>query len=47
MGGFVTTFKIKDKYKDNKFMSFYVDDDKLLENIKIFALRLKIFKRLH
>ena len=46
MNGYVETFTVKDrdKYKNNKLMSFYIDDDKLLENIKPFRLRLKTSK---
>ena len=31
----------KDKNKKNRLMSFHIDDDKLLRNIKPFGLRLK------
>ena len=43
MSGYVETFKVKDgdKDKNNKLMSFRRDDEKLLENIKPFGLRLK------
>ena len=46
MGGFVTTFKIKDNYKDNKFMSFYVDDDKLLEKYKNICTKIEDFQKI-
>ena len=45
MNGYVKTCKNKDrekvKNKSNKFMSFHLDDDKLLENVKTFGQRLK------
>ena len=43
MSGYVKTFKVRDgdTDKDNKLMSFYTDDEKLLENIKLFGLRSK------
>ena len=36
MRGYVKTFKVKDGHKDkcNKLMSFYIQDDKLLEEDK-------------
>ena len=36
MSGYVKTFKVKDgdKDKNNKLMSFHIDDEKLLENYK-------------
>ena len=39
MSGCVKTFKVEDKI--NKLMSFHIDDEKLLEEYKLFALRLK------
>ena len=33
---------VKGKEGNNKLMSFHVDDEKLLENIKLYGLRLKI-----
>ena len=39
MNRYVKTFHVKDK--SNKLKSFYVDDEKLLKNIKPFGLRLK------
>ena len=44
MSGYVKTFKVKDgdKDKNNKLMSFGIDDEKLLENMKLFGIRLKI-----
>ena len=43
MSGYVKTLKVKDGDKDkiNKLMSFHIDNEKLLENIKLFGLRLK------
>ena len=43
ISGYVKTFKIKvgDKDKNNEFMLFYIDDKKLLKNIKLFEIRLK------
>ena len=43
MSGHVKTFKVKDRDKDknNKLISFRIDDEKLLENVKPFGLRLK------
>ena len=41
MSGYVKTFKVKDedKVKNNKLMSFHIDDEKLLEKIKPLGLR--------
>ena len=41
MSEYVKTFKVKDgdKVKNNKFMSFHVDDEQLLEKIKPLGLR--------
>ena len=49
MSGYVKTFKVKygDKHKNNKLMSFCIDDEKLLTNIKLFGIRLKILKILN
>ena len=43
LSGYVMTSRVKDGDKDenNKLMSFLIDDKKLLENIKLFGLRLK------
>ena len=43
MNGYVKTFKVKDGDKDkiNKSMSFGIDDEKLLENMKLFGIRQK------
>ena len=45
MSGYVKKFKVKDKI--NKSVSFRIDDEKLLQNIKLFGLRLKILKILN
>ena len=44
MSGYVKTFKVKDQEKDknNKLMSFCVEDEKLLKIAKLFGLILKI-----
>ena len=44
MRGYVKTFKVKDQEKDknNKLMSFCVEDEKLLKIAKLFGLILKI-----
>ena len=46
LSGYVMTSKVKDgdKDKNNKLMSFLIDDKKLLENIKLFGLRLGLKK---
>ena len=43
MSRYVNTFKVKDGHKDknNKLMSFRVDNEKRLEKLKLFVLRLK------
>ena len=43
MSGYVKTFNDKgeNKNENNKLMSLRIDDDKLLENIKPFGLKLK------
>ena len=41
MNGYIETFKVK--YKNNELMSLHIDDEKLLANIKLFGLRLKIY----
>ena len=43
MSGYAITFKAKDRDKDksNTLMAFRIGDEKQLENIKPFALRLK------
>ena len=44
MGRYVEIFNVKEKDldKNNKWMSFRIDDEKLLKSIKLFGLRLKI-----
>ena len=46
LSGYVMTSKVKDgdKDKNNKLMSFLIDDKKPLENIKLFGLRLGLKK---
>ena len=39
MSGYVKTLKVEDKI--NNLISFYIGDEKLLENIKLFGLGLK------
>ena len=39
MSGYVKTLKVEDKI--NNLISFYIDDEKLLENIELFGLGLK------
>ena len=41
MSGYVKTFKVKDvdKDKNNKLMSFHIDDEKLLEKCKTIWLK--------
>ena len=43
MNRYVNTFQVKevDQDKNNKLMSFRIDDENLLKNIKLFWLRLK------
>ena len=45
MSGCVKTFKVEDKI--NKLISFHIDDEKLLEEYKLFVLRSKILKILN
>ena len=45
ISGFDKTFKAEDK--NNKLMSFLINDEKLLEKIKPFGLRMKILKTLN
>ena len=42
---YVKTFKVedRDKYKSNKLRYFHIDDEKLLENIKLSEQILKIW----
>ena len=46
MTGYVETLKVKDRDK-KKLMVFCIDDEKLLKNIKLVALRLKILKNIN
>ena len=48
MGGYVKTFKVKEKYKDknNKLMSFSLDDEKLLEKYKAILTKIEDFKNI-
>ena len=45
MRGYVKRFKVRDKDRDKdkkiKLMSFYIDNEKLLKNIKLFGLILR------
>ena len=47
VSGYVKEYKVKDKDKDknNKLMSFRVDDEKLPRKYRLFELRLKIKKK--
>ena len=49
MIGYVKTFKVKDegKYKNNKLMSFGIDDEKLLEKYKTIWTKIKDLKNIH
>ena len=46
MNGYVTTFKVKDRDKDrnNKLMSFHIDDEKLLEKYKSILTKIEDLK---
>ena len=46
ISGYVKTFKVKDgdKDKNNKLMSFQIDDERLLEKYNPFGLNLKTQK---
>ena len=48
MNGYVETFTVKDrdKYKNKKLMSFYVDDDKLLEKYKTIQTKIEDIKNI-
>ena len=47
MSGYIKTFKVKDRDKDknNKLMSFCIDDEKLLEKKPIWT-KIEIFKNI-
>ena len=49
MSGYVKTFKVKDgdKDKNNKLMSFNINDEKLLEKYKAFWTKIKDLKILN
>ena len=49
MSAYIKTFKVKegDKDKNNKLLTFHIDDEKVLEKYKLFGLRLKIWKILN
>ena len=49
MSGYVKTFKVKDedKYKNNKLMSFGIDDEKLLEKYRSIWTKIKDLKNIH
>ena len=49
MNGYVKTFKVKDEDKDknNKLMSFHVDDLKLLEQYRTIWTKIEILKVLN
>ena len=46
MSGYVKTFKVTDgdKDKDNKLMSFCINDEKLLEKKKPFGIKIEHLK---
>ena len=48
MSGYVKTFKVKDgdKDKNNKLMSFRIDDEKLLEKYKAIRTKIEDFKNI-
>ena len=48
MAGYVKTFKVKDEdnYKNNKLMSFRVDDEKLLEKHKTIWTKIEDLKNI-
>ena len=45
---YVTTFKVKDgdKYKNNKLISFRIDDEKLLEKYKAISTMTEVLKNI-
>ena len=47
MGGYIKTFKVKEgeKDKNNKFMSFHIDDEKLLEKHKATWTKIEDLKK--
>ena len=48
MSGYVETLKVKDgdKDKNNLFMSFHIDDEKLLEKYKIIWTKIEDLKNI-
>ena len=48
MDMYVTTFKVKDgdKYKNNKLISFRIDDEKLLEKYKAISTMTEVLKNI-
>ena len=48
MSGYVKTFKVKDgdKDKNNKLMSFRIDDEKLLEKYKAIWTKIEYLKNI-
>ena len=48
ISGYAKTFKVKDKNKDksNKFMSFRIDDEKLLEKYKAIWAKIEDLKNI-
>ena len=48
MSGYVNTFKVKDgdKSKNNKFMSFCINEEKLLEKYKAIWTKIEVLERL-
>ena len=46
MSGYVKTFKVKEReIKNNKLMSFRIDDEKLLEKYKSIWTMIEYFKK--
>ena len=46
MNGYVKTFKVGDKDKSNKLMSFHIDDKKLLEKYKAIWTKIEDLKNI-
>ena len=48
MSGYVKTFKVKDgdKYKNNKLMSFHIDDKKKIEKCKTIWTKIEDLKNI-
>ena len=47
MTGYVKTFKVKDWNKDNKSMSFYINDEKLFEKCKTISTKIEYLTKLY